>query len=252
MSSIRHLAGHTWHGRRGAVSNAFRYGVDFILIDPDASALAPGLFSRNSSNLASLHDADAGGPPGKGTGIQWLRSVLREGGVTVADGRVLLLTQPRLMGLGFNPVSFWLCHDSEDRLRVVVSEVTNTFGDRHSYLCHRDDLGPITAADHLEATKVFHVSPFQPISGGYRFVFDIRPDKISIRIDLTTNGEGLVATLAGPLRPLTNRGILSACLRRPLGAARVLGLIYYQAIKLKLKGAPYRIRPEPPTSDVSR
>jgi uncharacterized protein len=67
--------------------------------------------------------------------------------------------------------------------------VTNTYGDRHSYLCHRDDLAPLTREDTVTARKIFYVSPFQPIEGEYRFRFDIRPDRIGIWID-HTNAQG--------------------------------------------------------------
>ena len=188
--------------------------------------------------------------PGKGTGLAWVREVLSAHGLP--GERILLMAQPRVLGHVFNPVSFWLCHDSSNRLRVVVAEVTNTFGDRHSYLCHRADREPITAEDTLEAQKIFHVSPFQPVSGGYRFRFDIRPDKVGIWIDYRQGNGGLIATLTGPRVPLTDGGILRACLRRPLGSRRVLGLIHWQALKLWWKGATYRPRPEPPAEEVSR
>lgn len=251
MTRPEHIPGHTWHGRKGAVENAFRYSIDYVLLDPDAEYDRPRLFSRNRANLAGLRDSDHGGAPKQGRGVAWLREVLSAHGLPGGD-RVLLLAQPRLLGHVFNPVSFWLCHDAQERLRVVVAEVSNTFGDRHSYLVHRDDLEPITAADSLKARKIFHVSPFQPIEGGYDFRFDIRPDRIGIRIDFTAGNGGLIATLTGPRKPLTSRGILTACLRRPVGSRRVLALIFWQALKLKLKGARYRRRPEPPAAEVSR
>lgn len=253
MSSIEHIAGHTWHGRRGAVSNSFRYGIDYLLLEPEATLGTPRLFSRNRFNLAALHDRDHGGPPGAGTGAAWVRGILEAHGLDEAGGgRLLLLAQPRILGHVFNPVSFWLCHDRGGDLRIVIAEVTNTFGDRHSYLCHRDDVGPIRAGDQIEATKLFHVSPFQPIAGGYTFTFDIRPDHIGIRIDFRHGTGGLMATLTGPRRPLRTAGILGACLRRPFGSLRVLALIHWQALKLWRKGATFRDRPEPPASEVSR
>jgi uncharacterized protein len=97
--------------------------------------------------------------------------------------------------------------------------VTNTFGDRHSYLCHHDDQRPITPASELTARKIFHVSPFQPVEGGYRFRFDITPDKIAIRIDYTAGNGGLVATLAGPRRPLTSAGLWARCCAGPSARA---------------------------------
>ncbi len=75
MERVEHIRGETFHGRKGAVQNAFRYGVDYLLLDPDR-ARGPRLFSRNARNLVSLHDADYGGAPGQGRGTAWVREVL--------------------------------------------------------------------------------------------------------------------------------------------------------------------------------
>jgi hypothetical protein len=250
MSAVEHLRGETFHGRKGAVANRFRYGVDYLLLDPE-TAEGPRLFSRNRANLTALHDRDHGGAPGEGRGVLWVREVLAAHGLAGAE-RILLLAQPRVFGHAFNPVSFWLCHDGAGALRVVIAEVSNTFGDRHSYLCHRTDLAPLTRDDTVAARKIFHVSPFQPVAGCYAFRFDIRPDRIGIRIDYTAGSGGLVATLTGTRRPLTDAAILGACLRRPFGSRRVLALIHWQALKLWWKGARYRARPLPPAEEVTR
>lgn len=248
MTAIQHLKGQTFHGRKGKVSNAFRYTVDYVLLDPD-TATGPSLFSRNRPNLTALYDTDHGGAPHHGTGTVWLRQVLARH--NLPQGHITLLAQPRVLGHVFNPVSFWLIHDDAHALRVVVAEVSNTFGDRHSYLCHRPDHGPIAPTDHLTAQKILHVSPFQPVEGGYVFRFDIRADRIGIWIDYSAGAGGLIATLTGPLTPLTNRAILTACLRRPFGSRRVLTLIHWQALKLWAKGAPFRRRPAPPATTIS-
>lgn len=252
MSVLDHIGAQTFHGRRGGVENEFRYSIDYVLTDPEAAPKTPVLFSRNRANIASLRDKDHGGAPGQGTGADWVRDLLHIQDLEVADGQVLLLAQPRILGHVFNPVSFWLCHDMSGALRVVIAEVSNTFGDRHCYLCHRDDLEPISRSDVLTAQKVFHVSPFQPVEGEYTFRFDIRADRIGVWIDYSTGNEGLYATLTGSRAPLTNWGIVKACLRRPLGSRRVLGLIHWQALKLWWKGAMYRDRPDPPVEDISR
>jgi hypothetical protein len=250
MTAVEHIRGETFHGRRGDVANRFRYGVDYLLLDPDHGR-GPRLFSRNRGNLTSLRDTDHGGAPGRGRGADWVRDVLAAQGLPGA-ARILLLAQPRVLGHVFNPVSFWLCHDAAGDLRVVIAEVTNTFGDRHSYLCHRDDGGPISREDRLAARKIFHVSPFQPVAGGYTFRFDIRPDRIGIWIDYSAGNGGLLATLTGRRRVLSNRAILAAALRRPFGSRRVLALIHWQALKLWWKGAAYRARPLPPAEEVTR
>jgi len=248
---VQHITGETYHGRRGNTKNAFRYSIDYVLLDAESDTAGPGLFARNSAALMSLHDRDHGGPPKNGTGAAWVRDVLKQYQISL-DGRIELLAQPRVLGHVFNPVSFWLCYDVHNRLRVVIAEVSNTFGDRHSYLIHHEDLREISRMDTITARKIFHVSPFQDIKGGYTFRFDIRPDSIGIWIDFSEDHAGLIATLTGPRVPLTNIGILRAMVRRPFGSRRVLALIHWQAVKLWWKGVAYRPRPEPPTDEVSR
>lgn len=251
MNDIHHIAGQTWHGRKGDIRNGFRYGIDYVMVDAEAPVRSGLVFGRNRAGLFSLRDSDHGGPPGQGRGAAWVREVLSAHDLP-APARIELLAQPRVLGHVFNPVSFWLCRDAEDRLRTVIAEVTNTYGDRHSYLCFRDDGAAIQPSDRLEAQKIFHVSPFQRIAGGYRFRFDIREDRIGIWIDLTDGNGGLTATLVGRRRRLTTPGVVRAMLRRPLGSRRVLALIHWQALKLWWKGAAFRNRPEPPAQEVSR
>ena len=251
MTCLDHIKAHTYHGRKGPVSNAFRYAIDYVLIDLAADLHLPRLFSRNRFNLMSLFDSDHGGAPKDGRGLAWARDVLTARNLPGQE-RILLLAQPRVLGHVFNPVSFWLCLDAQDKLRVVIAEVSNTFGQRHSYLCYKDDLSPITAKYRLRAQKIFHVSPFQPVEGDYRFQFDITAQRIGISIEYLRAGGGLIATLVGPRQPLSNVSILSGFLRRPLGSRRVLALIHWQAVKLWLRKARFRSCPEVPQSDISR
>ncbi len=248
--AVEHIKGTTFHGRKGAIENAFKYSVDYVLLDAESAAPAPFLFARDRAGLFSLRDRDHGGEPGAGRGAAWVRDVMKGSEFEIA--RVELLAQPRVFGHVFNPVSFWLVYATDSSLRAVIAEVTNTYGDRHSYLCQRADMGPITREDTLQSTKIFHVSPFQPVEGGYTFRFDVTDERIGIWIDYTAGNGGLLATLTGKREPLTNLGIVAAMLRRPLGSRRVLGLIHWQALKLWWKGAAFRTRPEPPTREVSR
>lgn len=250
-SKVDHIEGVTYHGRKGAVRNAFRYSVDYVLLDAEADLRTPGLFARNGRGLTGLDDRDHGGAPGEGRGPVWVREVLaahRVGGVE----KIELLAQPKVLGHVFNPVSFWLCRDARGDLIAVISEVTNTYGDRHSYLCHHEDVQPILPDDRLMAQKIMHVSPFQPIEGGYEFRFDIRDEKIGIWIDYSRGQGGLIATLTGKRAPMTNRSILRYVIRRPFGARRVLALIHWQALKLWWKGAKFRSLPPAPEQEVTK
>ena len=243
---------HTYHRRLGGPDNAFRYSVDYVLTEPEARSALPWLMSRNRFNIAAQHDRDHGGIRGEGRGAVWVREVLRAHGLdALAEMKVLLLAQPRLLGHLFNPVSFWLIVDEHDRLRAFIAEVNNTMGDRHSYLCRKPDLSPIVEADTLEAEKVFHVSPFQKVEGGYKFNLHYGPDDIRVRIDFRRPGGGLLATLNGPRKPLTSPAIIGSLIRRPFGSLRVVALILWQAIKLKLKGAEFRRHPAPPEQEIT-
>lgn len=249
---VDHIQGQTFHGRKGAVQNAFRYGVDYVLLDAEAELETPSLFRRNARGIISLHDVDYGGAPKSGRGSVWVRDVLHAHQVSEV-GRIDLLTQPRVLGHVFNPVSFWLCHRAgDDDLVAVIAEVTNTFGTRHSYLIHHPDLRAIASTDRMRAQKILHVSPFQPAEGSYEFRFDIAPDRIGIWIDYSHAGGGLIATLTGKRQALSNTSILKMLLRRPFGSRRVLGLIHWQALTLWIKKATFRPAPEPPDHDVSR
>ena len=247
-AGAEHVVTRVTHARRGAIRNVFAYRADYLLIDPEAPAPRLRLFSRNRFNLFSLHDRNHGGARGAGRGAAWAHEVLERAGLEGAQLR--LLTQAAFLGRVFNPVSFWLAFRGE-ALVAVVAEVNNTVGDRHSYLLHRPGFAPIRPGDRMTARKLMHVSPFQEVAGGYDFAFDIRPDRIAIRIRHHNGADGLVAAMAGPRRPLTDAGLARAALVRPLGAWRTLILIHWQALVLALKGARYRTRPAPPETEIS-
>jgi len=245
-----YIAGVTTHTRKGAVRHGFRYGVDYVMIDPEQDQRRPLLFSRNRFNFSAVHDADHGGPLGAGRGPAWARASLRAEGLHDEGVDLRLLTQPRFLGYVFNPVSFWLAFRGQD-LVAVIAEVSTPFHDRHSYLCHLPNFAPITGESRIEKPKRLHVSPFQDVAGRYQFGFDLRADQIAIRIIHKNGEEGVVATLSGPRVLMTNLDLIKASLRRPFGAIRTIGLIYWQALILKLKGANYRSRPTPPKTEVS-
>ena len=250
--TVEHIHGETFHGRYGAVKNAFTYGVDYILTDFSDREL-PALFSRNRFNLAALYDRDHGGIRGAGIGVDWVKGILRNHGFSyLLEGKISLLAQPRIWGHVFNPVSFWIIQNDTGEVPLIIAEVNNTFGDRHSYLCYNDDKSPITKSDRLTAEKIFHVSPFQDVAGEYTFRFDISDDQIGIWIDYRNGNKGVMATYTGKRQALSNRSILTAAIKRPFGSLRVLLLIYWQALKIKIKGATFRPRPLPPTEEISR
>jgi DUF1365 family protein len=209
------------------------------------------LFSVDSANLFSLNSKDYG--DGKSDPANWIRDTLRHLEIVEVDGPIVLLTLPRILGYAFNPVSFWFCHDQKEQLRAVVAEVNNTFGERHFYLCCRPDHRAIKCDDRLKVRKAFHVSPFLEVAGEYRFGFDCQAGLISVRIDLfDEKGPTLTTSMRGSPRPLSNFGLVKTLAGFPLQMLKVIGLIYWQALKLHLKGVTHHAKPEPPVAMISR
>lgn len=251
MAAPLWMTGRTTHARTGAPAHSFAHAVDQVLIAPEAWLTGPALFSRNRWNLAAVHDRDHGFAPLRGAA--WARDAAARMGFPEAETAPLrLLTAPRLLGGGFNPVSFWFFLGPSGRPRVVIAEVNNTYGDRHAYFCHLSGFPELGPEDEPVVRKIFHVSPFQKVAGDYAFRFRLSADRIAIRITHRGPGGGLVASLTGSLAPMTNRHILRALVRQPLAPVRTLALIHWQALRLWLKGAAFRARPLPPTTEISR
>ena len=106
----QHIRATTMHRRLGGEANSFRYGVDYLLIDPEKIEKTSALFSANAANLVSYHDRDHGGVRGAGQGAQWVRDRFAEAGIPIGQGwRILLLAQPRMLGLASRLSAFgWL------------------------------------------------------------------------------------------------------------------------------------------------
>lgn len=206
--------------------------------------------NRNGWGLFALNDRDYGN---RSTGMsEWLQTAFASAGAAVPDGEVTLVTLPRVLGFGFNPVSFWMCHDQGGALVAVLAEVNNTFGERHCYLCRKPGGKPIASDEEIVAEKVFHVSPFLPTDGEYRFRFIEKPERLAIRVDLyRQDARVLSATIAGRLSTLTSRTMLMSFLRHPFPTLQVVLLIHYHAARLYMRGLKIFSKPEPPTNLVT-
>lgn len=241
------------HARSRPRRNHFRYRVYYLCVRLcDWDALAQTRFlSLGRFNLFSLHAADYQGDAESPE--RWIRAVLARFGVTEADGEVVLMTMPRVLGYVFNPVSFWFCLDRSGALRAVLADVSNTFGERHAYLLHHEDQRPMREDDWFESDKVFHVSPFLEVKGRYRFRMAYGEQHLGVWIDYD-DGDGVVLTTSviGRRRALTGTALLGNFFRYPLVTAKVITLIHYQALRLFLKGVRYHRKPVPPVTEISR
>ncbi len=252
--------GQIRHARQRLAANRFTYAAWFLRLPLRAIAREPARFfwlKFNRRGILSVNDADHGdGQPL----LRWFETLLRNEGISDADGEVWLHTFPRLFGFVFNPVSFWFAHRADGSLRAAVCEVNNTFGERHFYLLAHDDGRPLRWGEELAARKVFHVSPFYAVDGRYRFRFmlsDAAPPEHARRfvgrIDYDDEtGPLLQTSISGALVPLTDRTLVRALARYPLFAFAVIARIHWQAVRLWLKRVPFFSKPAPPVISVTR
>lgn len=228
--------------------NAFTYGIYYMSVPLSApERLQDGWrFGVNRAGLMSFHARDHGDRVAGADLRVWARRLLDSYKITVADGEIELVAMPRILGYVFNPVSFWLCHDRTGHLRAVICEVNNTFGETHSYICAHDDQRVITADDWLDGQKVFHVSPFLPRDGTYRFRFNAQHSGLGIWIDHydAAGQKKLLTALTGQWVDYSAASRQRAFWRHPLVTLRAIFLIHWQALKLLSKGVRYI--PKPP------
>jgi DUF1365 family protein len=236
----RLFLGNVMHRRLRPSIHAFVYPVFYVQLPVRKLAAANcGIFSVDRANLLSFRQEDHGARDGSPL-LAWIESLLREHGLP-DDGEIILQTFPRVFGFVFNPVSFWFCHDRAGELIAVLAEVNNTFGGWHHYLLHNPDGAPLRDGQELRADKVFHVSPFNEIEGGYRFRFHLdRPVPLA-RIDYDdAEGELLLTSISGKPQEWGAGALMRTFLRMPFLTAGVVFRIHWQAIKLWLKGVPFR------------
>jgi DUF1365 family protein len=199
----------------------------------------------NKRGLLSFWEKDHGAR--ELTGLEsWARGLLKAHNMYKADGEIIMLALPRVLGYVFNPVSFYFCFDKAGGLRNVIAEVNNTFGETHSYICTNKNQEIISKDDWMESEKLFHVSPFLEREGIYKFRFDYSADKIGIWIDLydPSQQKKLITSLMGKLATIDDKVIAHAFWKHPLVTLKTIFLIHLHAFKLFRKGMKYIVKPE--------
>ena len=241
MKTPKLLSGQVMHGRLFPRKNHFRYGIYYLALP--LSRLNGLPIAHNTFAAMSFYDRDHGYGT-EGTLQSWAQNILESYGIK-AEGEIVLICMPRILGYVFNPVSFWLCYDKMGALRAVLCEVRNTFGEKHTYLCAHDDGRCIASSGTLKGQKIFHVSPFLKREGSYEFRFDSDENHLSVGIDYFDE-EGrkqLVTSLTGKYENLTKATTRSVFWKYPLVTLKTIALIHYQALKLITKGIRYVPKP---------
>lgn len=244
--------GEVVHSRVRDVAHRLRYRVWMVLLDLDRlDALQQRLkrLPRRAFGLISFLPSDHGDRR-DGSLRDQIEARLALAGVEIPGGPIRLLTMPRILGYGFNPISVFFCHRPDGSLGALVYEVTNTFRERHSYAVAvpADRTGPVRQT----ADKALFVSPFMDQVLTYDFTVHAPDETVSVVVAARYGTTPvLTASFSGRRRDLTDRELLRAFLSHPLLTWKVTWGIHWEAVKLMLKGARYRHRGAPPACPVS-
>lgn len=242
---------HVMHARFAPKAHRFLYRIFLFAIDLDElPALHRRLpwFSHNRANLYSFRDRDyfpvdeslhpssspkpaPKSPDRAGSLKARVVAYLAERGVDLTEGRVVLVTLPRVLGYLFNPVSFYFCYDRIGACVAALAEVTNTFREVKPYFLGTDRLQD--GAFRLRVPKQFYVSPFSDVDVDFDFILRPPGERLAIQIDdYTGDARMLTSTLTGPRRELTGARLAWYTAKYPLLTLRIIALIHWHALIL--------------------
>jgi DUF1365 family protein len=168
------------------------------------------------------------------------------------DGPIRMLTHLRTFGHCFNPVSFYYCYDSADeRIETIVTEITNTpWNERHAYVLTPGRNARHNAPLRFQFGKSFHVSPFMPMDISYDWSFTPPGPRLTVHMrNQRADATVFNATLALERQDITGASLASALLRFPFATLKVLGAIYWQALRLWCKRVPFHTHPAKTTEE---
>jgi DUF1365 family protein len=240
------------HRRLRPKAHHLRYRIFAFLLDIDELPLLARtlrFFSVDGFNLFGFRPKDhlSGATNDLRGEVEF---ILREAGMEPDGGAIKLLTMPRILGHGFNPLSVFLCHHTDGALRAILYEVNNTFGQRHCYLF------PVSRAENCDmrhaCPKKFYVSPFMAMDMTYAFRIQAPEENFLLSISVA-DADGAMLTAAQSLvrRPLNDKELLRVFVTHPLLTLKVVAGIHIEALLIWLKGVGLHARPPPPDSLVT-
>jgi uncharacterized protein len=241
-----------WHERRLPRFHTFtaKHFMFYLDLDELGSHKSQSrLLGVNQFNIFSIIERDY--LPDESARFQSLvdrvKSTLRKLGVEQEIKRIDLLTNARILGYVFNPVSFYFCFSEAKQLICCLCEVGNTFGEKKVFLVETDSDGLL----RKRQKKPFYVSPFTDLNQDFDFRIIAPGENLDIGVDTMDGGTAIVrASLRGKRTALTDGNLLRLLLRYSWATVNIIALIHFHALLLWLKRVPFHRKEESPEMQV--
>ena len=237
--------GHVFHKRFAPKVHEFTYPLYMNFIDLDEVELLNKKFWWFSSvrwaplqlkatdylkNMVSP-ESDHHSDTGKRLKAATLATAQTLGADVSGVDRVCVLAQLRCFGIYFSPVNFFFLYENNIP-KYLIAEVSNTpWNNTHSYL--------IDLLDPVATEKVFHVSPFMDFDMEYKWQVKVPTSNTKITIENWREQRLFMAVFEAQRYDINTKKLTAIFLRWPIVTLSIVRAIYWQALKLYIKGIRY-------------
>ncbi len=226
------------HRRQIPREHRFKYPFFMWFLNLDELDQLPPLgrwFSTSKWALSRFHRPDYHGDPALPL-ADAIRKRMEELTGQPVLGQVYGLMNMRTLGLYFSPVNFYYGYDKEENCTHFLAEVSNIpWNERHQY-------GHYLGGNQHNPThpKEFHVSPFNPLNQHYSWEIVPPTETVSVQIKVDDErGHIFRAQLDLNRKSLTLQSVRRELLKKPAMTISMVAAIYWQALRLFIKGVPY-------------
>ena len=230
----------------------FMFGLDLNELELLGEKLR--FFGNNRKNLFSFYDQDH---------FHYGKSCLKENIIEYLADRhnlvgienAFIITQLRMWGFIFNPVSFIFLYGKSNEPMGLIAEVSNTFREMKNYYVAQDRLVKNYYID--SKSKNFYISPFSQLNTTLSFKISSSLDKLHLQVDECSQDSSELffhSLLSGNKIPLTDKNLLYYTLKYPGNTFLSFAQIHLQALKLFQKKFPWhpkKANPEFQTNIIS-
>lgn len=231
--------GEVIHQRFSDKAHFFKYGLYLLYLDLDELPFLfekMKFFSYGKRNFSYFKRSDYHGNPSVSLKEAVYQTVKDKTG-KILNGPIRMLTQMRVLGVCFNPVTFYYCFDSSgEKVECILAEIENTpWKERYSYVVEKVE---------SSFKKEFHISPFFDMEINYSWKFSNPGNFLDIDMFSYKNEKKLFhAGLAVKSLDLNEKNLNKMLYKFPWMSAKIVLGIYYQAFRIWLRGTTFYSHP---------